>query len=403
MRWTAMASGAPALRRSVRRVTLGPRLPSHQPLQRLRRRQPAVEHGHHGGGDGHVDAQRLRARQHGGGAVDAFCHVTQRSQHLGQRAALRQLQADLPVARQVAGGGEHQIAQAAEAHEGVDARAQGRAQARDLGQAAGDERGARVEAQAHAVGNAGGDGDDVLDRATHLHAHRVGRGVEAQRFAVEGLDGLVAQRLVGAGGHQRRGLAARYLEREARARQHAHPGGRRHFARHLVAERAGAGLEALAQPPQAGAAGGAARQHLAQARHGGGDDDQAAVHLGVRDRRVQVGREAQRGGQHHARQVALVVTGGRDLRGLGRLRARQHGGGAVDAFCHVTQRSQHLGQRAALRQLQADLPVARQVAGGGEHQIAQAAEAHEGVDARAQGRAQARDLGQAAGDERGAR
>ena len=72
-----------------------------------------------------------------------------------------------------------------------------------------------------AVDQAGGDGQHVLHRAADLDADRVGRAVDAQRLAVEGLHRGVAQRRVAAGGDQRRRLAARHLEREARARQHA--------------------------------------------------------------------------------------------------------------------------------------------------------------------------------------
>ena len=44
------------------------------------------------------------------------------------------------------------------------------AQAGDLGQAAGDQRGAGALAEAQAVADAGRDGDDVLHRAADLHA-----------------------------------------------------------------------------------------------------------------------------------------------------------------------------------------------------------------------------------------
>ena len=53
-----------------------------------------------------------------------------------QAQAFGQRQADLAIAAEVAGGGQHQIAQAREAHEGFGAGAQGHAESGDLGQAA---------------------------------------------------------------------------------------------------------------------------------------------------------------------------------------------------------------------------------------------------------------------------
>ena len=61
----------------------------------------------------------------------------------------------------------------------------GDGQARDLGQAAGDQRGLRVVPEAEALDDAGGDGDDVLQRAAELHADDVGAGVQAQRARPE--------------------------------------------------------------------------------------------------------------------------------------------------------------------------------------------------------------------------
>jgi hypothetical protein len=71
------------------------------------------------------------------------------------------------------------------------------------------------------VEHAGGDGQHVLHRAADLDADDVGGGVDAQRIAVQGLDSGAGQVGVFAGRHQRRGLAARHLEREAGAGQHA--------------------------------------------------------------------------------------------------------------------------------------------------------------------------------------
>src|SRR5207249_7654404 len=53
--------------------------------------------------------------------------------------------ADTAIARQVSGRGQDQVARAGESHEGLGRAAERRAQAGDLGKAARDQRGARVE------------------------------------------------------------------------------------------------------------------------------------------------------------------------------------------------------------------------------------------------------------------
>ena len=58
--------------------------------------------------------------------------------------------------------------------------AEGDAQAGQLGQAPGDDRAPGVVAEAHAVGDAGGDGDDVLEGAAQLAADDVGVGVDPE-------------------------------------------------------------------------------------------------------------------------------------------------------------------------------------------------------------------------------
>ena len=113
--------------------------------------QATVQQSHHRFGDRHVHTQVLSALRHGMGAVDAFGHMAERIDRLLQRQALGQQQADLTVAAQVAGGGQHQVAQTAQAHEGVSPRPQGQAKPRHLCQAPGDERGPRVLAERQAI------------------------------------------------------------------------------------------------------------------------------------------------------------------------------------------------------------------------------------------------------------
>ena len=164
--------------------------------------------------------------------------------------------------------------------------AEGDAEAGHLGQAAGHQRSAGVEAELHAVGDAGGDGEHVLDRAADLDPDRVGRGVDAQRAAVEGLDRGLAQAGVAARRDQRRRLAARHLDREARPREHADARVRRGRLGDLVAEPAGAFLKALAQPEHGRAVlAGEAAQHRVEPGHRRGDDDQAAAPMAHAPRR----------------------------------------------------------------------------------------------------------------------
>ena len=78
------------------------------------------------------------------------------------------------------GAGGDEIAQAREARVGAGIGAERRAEARHLGQAARDQRRARVVAVAEPVADARGDRDHVLGRAAELHAAHVRRRVDAE-------------------------------------------------------------------------------------------------------------------------------------------------------------------------------------------------------------------------------
>ena len=242
--------------------------------------------------------------------------MAQADQNVGQCQPAGQHQADLPVARQVAGGGEHQVAQARQPHEGFGPGAQCRAQTAHLGQATGDQRGAGVQPQRQAVGDAGGDRHHVLDRATHCNPDRVVAGVDAQAVAVERLHGQLAKGLVGAGGDQCGRLAVGHLEREAGARQHPAAQVGPQLAGNLVAQRAAAGLEAFAQPQRL-RAGRQRQQALAQTRHRRADHRQALS--GHRVRLSQIGGDAQAGGQGQLGQVTAVAAAGGHLGSLRRI------------------------------------------------------------------------------------
>ena len=240
----------------------------------------------------------LRALPDGAGAVHALGHVAKRLHGLIQRAAFGQQQADLAVAAQVARGGQHQVAQARQAGEGLWPRAQRHAQAGDFGQAARDEGRARVQAQVQAIGQAGGDGQHVFDGAAHFHAHQVVVAIHAHRGAVQRFNHGAAHVGVAAGGHQGGGLAAGHFLRKAGAAQGTGTQGGRHLPLHFVRHQAegarGAGvahrLEALAQPRDGHV--GALQQFKrgAQPGNGRGDDDQVGLRHG--GQQAVVGRAA---------------------------------------------------------------------------------------------------------------
>ena len=95
-------------------------------------------------------------------------------------APLPDLHADRAVAAQRAGAREHEVAQPGEAGERRRLRAERDAEPRHLGEAARDERRARVEAEPDALDDAGRDGHDVLERAAQLHADDVVVRVDAE-------------------------------------------------------------------------------------------------------------------------------------------------------------------------------------------------------------------------------
>ena len=97
-----------------------------------------------------------------------------------ERLALAEGEADAVVARVLGEAGDDQVADAGEAGEGFAVAAEGDAEAGHFGERAGDEGGDRVVAETEAVGHAGGDGIDVLDRAAEFDAGDVVAGVDAE-------------------------------------------------------------------------------------------------------------------------------------------------------------------------------------------------------------------------------
>ena len=137
----------------------------------------------------------------------------------GELLALAELDAHVAIAREIAGAGEHQIAHARKSAHGERVSAQLGRQAPDLREAPRDQRGARVVAEAEAVGDAGRDRHHVLESSADLDTDDVVGAVHAEPAVVER-----ALRDLGVGrgmrGHQDRGRDALCdLAGEARAGQ----------------------------------------------------------------------------------------------------------------------------------------------------------------------------------------
>src|SRR3990170_7974899 len=88
-----------------------------------------------------------------------------------------QRQTETTVAGLVVGAGEYQVAKTGEPHECFFARTQRYAQTCHLDETAGDQCNTRVGAETQPIGNAGANGQHILDGAADLDADDVGRGV----------------------------------------------------------------------------------------------------------------------------------------------------------------------------------------------------------------------------------
>jgi hypothetical protein len=93
------------------------RLALEQLQDSIPRREAFVEHAMDGVADRHVDAVMARERAHRGRGGHALGTVPQVPEDLRQRFPRGERQAHAAIARQVAGAGEHEIAQAGEAHQ----------------------------------------------------------------------------------------------------------------------------------------------------------------------------------------------------------------------------------------------------------------------------------------------
>ncbi|CAM2148074.1 hypothetical protein PT2222_10387 [Paraburkholderia tropica] len=301
------------------------RVAPEQGAHGVARRHAVEQHGAYRLGDRHVDLMRARDRQHGARAAHAFGHVAERAEDVVERAPARQLLADGAVARQVAGGGKDEVAEARETRKGLRAAAERHAQTRHFRETARDERGACVQAEAESVRDAGGDGKHVLDRAAHFHADDVVAGIDAHRTVME-----CGERALAAVGRRTRdrerdGQTLAHFARETRAGQHAIARVVGQFRRDdLMRHQLRVGFEAFAKPHEMrGHAAHVAHraQHVAQARHGCAEHDQIRFARAVVERGSEIGFVLERFRQRDARQIAGVLvrfTQGVDERAIAR-------------------------------------------------------------------------------------
>src|SRR5690606_16571160 len=130
------------------------------------------------GGDGQFDAQALAERQCGAGTAYALGgHAA--GKDVVQLAAFTDGQAHLAVARQRTRGGEHQVAKARQALNGLRLAAQRAGESLDLGQAASDQGGTCVGAEPQAIGYPASNGHDVFQCTADLYPDNILAGVDA--------------------------------------------------------------------------------------------------------------------------------------------------------------------------------------------------------------------------------
>ena len=103
------------------------------------------------------------------------------------------------------GAGDDQITHTGQTGEGFLSGTQRNAKAGDLCQAAGHEHGLSVVAVTHAIGNAGTQGNDILQRGTEFGTYSVGTGVYPKGIRHKGILHELGKGLVAAGGQQSRG------------------------------------------------------------------------------------------------------------------------------------------------------------------------------------------------------
>ena len=187
------------------------------------------------------------------GGLHRFHHLADFAHCILQRLTTTQGQAQAAITRQVTGAGQYQVAQAGQAHQGFGTSADGGGQAQHFVQATGDQAGAGVESQLHAVGHAGRNRQHVLHGAAQFRAQHVVAGVGAEGRAVKDVGDLLGELGVVAMHGHGRGQAQSDFLGEGRAGDDSQRYGRAEDVfRHFMQETPGPRLEALGRPRHAG-------------------------------------------------------------------------------------------------------------------------------------------------------
>src|SRR5215469_376023 len=182
-------------------------------------RTAIVQNGEHLFSDGHFDACFVSEGACGGGSSYSFRDHAHGGEDVIELSAAREFDADETVAAQIAGASQNQIAHSGETGESVAVGAQGGPEARYFGEAARDESSDGVMAQSETLGDSGGDGDNVFQRAAEFRADYVFIGVQAQRWAGKLALDFLCGLAIGGGDYYGRWVAAGVLFGEGGTRE----------------------------------------------------------------------------------------------------------------------------------------------------------------------------------------
>jgi hypothetical protein len=174
-------------------------------------------------------------------------HHAHAADDLRHRAAAPELLADMAVAAERAGAGGDEVAHAGETGKGFCLAAQRHPKARDLAEAARDHGGAGIVAGAHAVADAAGYGDHVLQCTGQLAADHIVVAVDAEQSRAEQCLKVLQQRRIFHCQHAGGCLAAQYLHGQVRAAERANRMTRQFGANDLAHAQGARLLEALGQ------------------------------------------------------------------------------------------------------------------------------------------------------------
>src|SRR2546426_9647 len=239
----------------------------------------------------------------------------ERVPHFVERTALRQQLSSGPVARVFAEGCRDQITEAREAGKGERVRARCDAEARDLGQAAGDESSLGVVPEPHPVHRTRAESDHVLQSARELDADHVIVRVDAEARCADQRLELARDRGILRRDDRRRGKAARDLACDVRPRQDGDGHARHRLAEDLAHAAAAFGLDALRRRRDRVALADERLQTCRECAYALAwhRDDDALSLRGVLQRR----RQCHVVGDGHAREVMRVLAVAREVRHMG--------------------------------------------------------------------------------------